>query len=258
MIKAAFFDVDNTLYDWASGRFIESGIEAIREISRKGVKVFVCSARPYASLREFGVFDLGIHWNGVISNCGAFVSLGNRTLRKLIMSPQNVRKLCKIATSNSLTMELVTAKTRFLIAPGNTFLENYHGTYSDSVPPVHAYRGDGVTGVLLFAPEEMDPLFHKELPQLIYYRFHDFGVDISEQEHRKGDGIGYILKKLNLKRDEVIGFGDDTQDITMRDSAIFVCVGNGKDEVKAAADYVCPPIAEDGLVEALRHYEVLP
>lgn len=257
MIKAAFFDVDNTLYDWRSRRYIPSGVKAIQKIAKKGIKVFVCSARPYASLREFGVFDLGIRWNGVISNCGAFVTLGNRTLRKLVMTQQKVRKLCKIATSHSLTMELVTAKTRFLIAPGNTFLENYHGTYVDAVPPVHPYRGEGVTGVLLFAPEEYDPLFQRALPELTYYRFHECGVDISEQEHRKGDGIDCVLRELRLKKEEVLGFGDDTQDITMRDSAIFVCVGNGKDEVKEAADYVCPPIDEDGIEEALRHYGAL-
>ncbi len=257
MIKAAFFDIDNTLYDWGIGKFIPSGIEAVKQLNRKGIKVFICSARPYASVKEFGVFDLGIHWNGVITNCGAFVSLGNRTLRKMDMTPSKVRKLCKIALSRSLTMELVTAKTRYLIAPGNTFLENYHGTYSDNVPPVHHYRGEGVTGVLLFAPEEFDPLFKEELPDLNYYRFHEFGVDISEGEHRKGDGIGIILNALGLRRDEAVAFGDDFQDITMKDGAIFVAVGNGKEEVKAVADYVTPPIAEDGLLIGLQNLGVL-
>ena len=257
MIKAAFFDVDNTLYDWELRKFIPSGIEAIRRLNRLGIKVFICSARPYASIKEFGVYDLGIHWNGVIANCGAYVALGNRTLRKMDMTPSKVRKLCKIALSNSLTMELVTAKTRYLIAPGNTFLQNYHGTYSDTVPPVHHYRGEGVTGVLLFAPEEYDPLFHEALPDLNYFRFHEYGVDISEGEHRKGDGIGIILNALGLRRDEALAFGDDIQDITMKDGAIFVAVGNGKEEVKAVADYVTPPIAEDGLLIGLQNLGVL-
>jgi len=257
MIKIAFFDVDNTLYDWNTRQFVTSGIAAIRKIARQGVKVVLCSARPYASMKEFGVFDLGIHWNGVISNCGAYVSFGGKTLRNLIMTPSKVRKLCKIALSHSLTMELVTAKSRFLIAPGNNYLENYHGTYSDSVPPVHHYRGDGVTGVLLFAPEQYDAIFKKELPELNYYRFHDCGVDISEEEHRKGDGIGMILDHLGLSREEALAFGDDTQDITMGERAVFVCVGNGKDEVKAAADYVCPAIVDDGIESAMKHFEVL-
>lgn len=252
MIKAVFFDIDNTLYDWGQRRYIPSGIEAIRRLNKKGIKVFICSARPYASMKEFGVFDLGVHWNGVIGNCGAYVSLGNRTLRKMDMNPKTVRKLRKIALSHSLTMEFVTAKTRFLIAPGNPYLENYHGTYSDIVPPVHPYRVEGVTGVLLFAPEEYDKYFKQALPNLNYYRFHECGVDISEEEHRKGDGISIILNALGIKREEALAFGDDFQDITMKDGAIFVAVGNGREEVKAAADHVCPPIAEDGLLIGLQ------
>ena len=175
----------------------------------------------------------------------------------MVMSPQIIRKLCKIAVSNSLTMELVTAKTRFLIAPGNTFLKNYHGTYSDTVPPVHPYRGEGTTGVLLFAPAEYDPLFQSSLPELNYYRFHPCGVDISEGEHKKGDGISILLRELGYHRNEALGFGDDVQDITMREGCIFVAVGNAKDEVKEAADYVTDPIADGGIEKALRHFEVL-
>ena len=257
MIKAVFFDVDNTLYDWPTRQWISSTIEAIKAMQRKGVKAFVCTARPYASFREFGGLNLGIHWNGIIASCGAYVTLGNRVLRFMKMNPQNVRKLCKIALSNSITMELVTAKTRYLIAPGNTFLENYHGTYSDTVPPVHPYRGEGVSGALLFAPKEYDQLFLEALPGVSYFRFHEYGVDVSDVERRKGEGMSFILDELGLKREEVLAFGDDFQDIAMKDSAIFVCVGNGKEEIKAAADYVCPPIVEDGIVEALKKFEVL-
>ena len=257
MIKALFFDVDNTLYDWASRRFIPSGIAAIKKAKRKGVKAFLCSARPYASMKEFGVFDLGIHFDGYISSCGSIAVLGNKTLQKNVMSAKDVRKISKIAIENHLTMEIVTPKTRFLIAPGNTYLENYHGTYSDSVPPVHPYRGGDVTGILLFAPTEFDPPFHKALPHLTFYRFHDCGVDIMDKEHRKGEGIQKILDVLGIKKEEALSFGDDTQDITMADSTIFVCVGNGKEEVKEAADYVCPPIDEDGIEKALKQFKVI-
>ncbi len=257
MIKAVFFDVDNTLYDWPTRQWVQSTLNAIKAIQRSGVKVFVCTARPYASFREFGGFDLGVHWNGIIASCGAFVTLGRRVLRFQTMSPQNVRKLCKIALSHSITMELVTAKTRYLIAPGNTFLENYHGTYSDTVPPVHPYRGEGVSGALMFAPREYDALFQEALPNVSFFRFHDFGVDVSDFEHRKTEGMERIIKELGLKKEEVLSFGDDFQDISMGESSIFVCVGNGREEVKAAADYVCPPIVEDGIPQALRRFEVL-
>ena len=73
-IKAAFFDVDWTLYDHHNRRYVPSGIEAIKRLKQKGVMVFVCSARPYESLKQFGVFDLGIAWDGYIACAGALLS----------------------------------------------------------------------------------------------------------------------------------------------------------------------------------------
>ena len=257
-IKAAFFDIDNTLYNWKKREFVPSGIEAIKALKRKGIKVFLASARPYRSQVEFGAFALGIHWDGYISSSGAIAVIGNHYVKKTLMAEQDVHALVALARKNDLTMEVVTPKTRFLIAPGNTYLESYHGTYSDTTPPVHAYRGGQCTGVLLFAPSLHDEEFMTKLPHLEYYRFHECGLDIMPSEHRKGDGIAAILNALGFKKEEAISFGDDTQDITMGEASFLVCMGNGKDEVKEAADYVALPIAEDGLAKALYDLGVLP
>lgn len=254
--KAAFFDIDNTLYDWVNHRYEQSGIEAIKKLKKAGVKVFISTARPYGSMKEFGIFDLGIHWDGYIVSAGAIAVCGSRCLQKQLMRPSDVRKIIKIALANHLTMEVVSPKTRYLIAPGNTFLTNYYGTYADSTPPVHRYWGGEVTGALLFAPVEYDEAFHKALPHLIYYRFHECGVDIMPVEHRKGEAIKTIIGDLGISKDETIAFGDDFQDISMKDSAFFVCMGNGREEVKAEADFVTKSIEEGGIAYALEELGV--
>ena len=256
-IKAAFFDIDNTLYDWKRKEFNASGLAAIKKLKRQGVKVFLASARPYRSQVEFGAFNLGIHWDGYIASCGGIAVVGGKYVTKELMAEKDVKKLCALAHKNHLTMEVVTPRTRFLIAPGNTYLESYHGTYSDITPPVHPYRGGQCTGVLLFAPADHDEEFACELPHLLYYRFHDFGLDITPCEHLKGEGIRAILKEIGVSKEEAISFGDDYQDISMRDASFFVAMGNGKEEVKAAADYVAPPIGENGLEKALIDLGVL-
>ena len=256
-IKAAFFDIDNTLYNWKKKEYNDSSVQAIKRLKKQGVKVFLASARPYMSQKEFGAFDLGIHWDGYIASSGAIAVVGNRYVKQTLMAEKDVRKLCSIAKKLDLTMEVVTPRTRFLIAPGNTYLESYHGTYSDIVPPVHPYKGGPCTGVLLFAPDSHDAEFQAALPHLTYYRFHPFGVDIMPEEHLKGEGIASILRELGIEDDEAISFGDDVQDISMRDHSFFVAMGNGKDEVKEAADYVAAPIGEDGLAKALLDLGVL-
>jgi len=250
-IQAAFFDIDNTLYDWKNREWTPSGIAAVKAIKKKGIKVFICSARPYQSIKEFGVFDMGIKWDGYVASAGGIAFAKGKYLLKTLMDVDDVRCLIKVARKNHLTMEIVTPKTRYLIAKGNTFLENYYGTYSDSTPPVRRYRGGEVTGALLFAPEQYDELFQKELPNLVYYRFHETGVDVMPEEHLKGEGIQAILDAYGLTREEAVSFGDDLQDISMNQASFLVCMGNGRDEVKKEADLVTDEIWNDGVKNAL-------
>ena len=82
-LKAAFFDVDWTLYDHKAKRYVPSGIAAINELKHKGVKVFICSARPYESLRLFGAFDQGVKWDGFIACAGAYEQALRRDTPKI-------------------------------------------------------------------------------------------------------------------------------------------------------------------------------
>lgn len=257
-IKIAFFDIDWTLYDHAAQRYIPSAIEAIRRLKANGVKVFLCSARPYHSQKHFGAFDLGIAWDGYIASCGAIAAVGKKTIRKLLVDKRRIRHLVKTVTSLGLTMEIVTPKSRFMVAPPNEHVASYHNVYREIVPPVHPYYNEECTGALLFAPEEYDEQLKKANPGLTFFRFHDFGVDIVQDPHEKGEAIADILAYYGYKKEEAISFGDDYQDLSMKISTgIFVAVGNGRVEVKAQADYVTAPIAEDGIAKALVHFGLI-
>lgn len=253
MIKAAFFDVDWTLYDHEAKCYVSSGIEAIKKLKKKGVKVFVCSARPYDSLKKFGVFDLGIKWDGYIGSAGSIAVVKNKTVYKSVMKKEDVKKLVKFLKENNLAAEFITPKTRFLVGKYNEDVATYYGVYVDVLPSEKEYRNQEVTGALFFCKEQYDAPLEKILPNLVYYRFFETGLDIMPKLHKKGEAISHILKYLGIHRSEAIGFGDDIQDITMKEGLdTFVCVGNGKDEVKEAASFVTKPIIEDGIEFAMQ------
>ena len=55
-----------------------------------------------------------------------------------------------------------------------------------------------------------------------------------------------------------MAFGDNNHDIEMLQFAkIGVALGEGTDKVKAAADYVTTGIDDDGVYNALKHYELI-
>ena len=251
--SVAFFDVDWTLYDHASQRFIPSGIEAVKKLERQGTKVFICSARNYQSIRSFGLYKLGIHWSGYISCAGGIAVVGNHYVKKDLVDPKIVRRLCNTASEMGRNLEIITPKSRFLISQPDRYTKEYYSVFKDGMPEVRPYKGQPSTGVLFFGPESDDQELKRRNPGLTYFRFAPYGMDIQINPHIKGEGIAAVLNYLGIPKEEAIGFGDDYQDMSMADAcSTFVCMGNGKEEVKKVAALVAPRIEENGLAVALK------
>ena len=258
-IKIVFFDVDWTLYDHKRVCFDQSGIAAIKNLKKThDCKIILCTARPFHSMRNLGVFKLGIKWDGYICSNGAVAKVGKTYLRKSLMDNFDVKRISEKAISLGLTMERVGIKSRSLIAPKNSYVDKLYSVYKEVTPPVKSYRGQRLTGLLLFAPDEFDAEMKSVCSDVIYSRFDDFGVDIMGVPHLKGDAIPLVIKHYGFSSDEALAIGDDLQDISMAKAVgNFVCMGQGKEEVKAVAQYVTTSIDQAGVRNALLHFNLL-
>ena len=55
-----------------------------------------------------------------------------------------------------------------------------------------------------------------------------------------------------------MAFGDGGNDISMlRHAGIGVAMGNAKEDVQAAANYVTNSVDEDGIANALKHFGII-
>ena len=55
-----------------------------------------------------------------------------------------------------------------------------------------------------------------------------------------------------------MAFGDGGNDISMlKHAGIGVAMGQAKEEVKAAADYVTTSVDEDGISQAMEHFGII-
>ena len=71
----------------------------------------------------------------------------------------------------------------------------------------------------------------------------------------KADSLDRLLKILGLTKEELIAFGDGYNDISMiKYAGLGVCMANGKDETKAAADYITLSNDEEGIPAALEKF----
>ena len=76
--------------------------------------------------------------------------------------------------------------------------------------------------------------------------------DVFRKGQNKAMGIEAVLKKEGLSWEDCVVFGDSTNDVEMlKKAGLGVCMGNGCEAAKEAADYVCGRIDEDGLAKAI-------
>ena len=67
-----------------------------------------------------------------------------------------------------------------------------------------------------------------------------------------------MIRYCGIKLEDAMSFGYGGNDISrMRHAAIGVAMGNAKDDVKAAANYITTSVDEDGIKNALTHFGII-
>lgn len=258
MIKIAFFDIDGTLFDNAKQIWKKKTMEGIKQIQKRGIKCVLCTSRPYHSMEKLGAFDQGIKFDGWIGSCGAVASYNGKIIQRFSLNPELVKKFIEKCGKDGYTMEVVGIYERTLIYPQTKESLKFYDYYKESIPPLKPYDGNEAITMNFFAPSSVRDEYSKEFPTLIINEYIPNCFDIMEHMHRKSEGMKAVLDELGYSKDEAIAFGDDIPDIEMLKAAsTFVCMGQGKEEVKKIASFVSKPVSEDGVYHGLKHYGLL-
>jgi Cof subfamily protein (haloacid dehalogenase superfamily) len=68
----------------------------------------------------------------------------------------------------------------------------------------------------------------------------------------KAAGLDFLADRMGFTREQTIAFGDGENDVELVDWAGHgIAVENAHDRVKAVADWVCPPAADEGVAQVL-------
>jgi len=106
-----------------------------------------------------------------------------------------------------------------------------------------------------------DPSLHDEIRKRMYDRFGDTihilrsfptFLEVVNAGVSKGEGLKIAMWHRGLKKEEVIAFGDEENDLPMFTAAGFCAAPeSAREKIKNAADFVYGPIAEEGLAAYL-------
>ncbi len=250
-------DFDNTFLsttDTVSAR----QLEAVRKFSELGGKFFLCSGRLFASIREEAK-RFGIHGD-VICYDGAMVANIDTGEIKYhdSMSVDVAVSLIKLLEEEGHIIH-VYIDDKLYISEKSEYTDFYCNackighTEVGKLSEFVQSQGKSVTQILVVGTAETISDLNARLSAIPNSGFvtlpsADYLLDIVSSTASKGNTLKKVCEMHGVKREECVAFGDSPNDISMlRYAGLGVAVGNARDEVKQAADYVCERCDDDGV-----------
>jgi Cof subfamily protein (haloacid dehalogenase superfamily) len=80
-------------------------------------------------------------------------------------------------------------------------------------------------------------------------------LEFASPDVTKAAGLDFLAEHLGFSRERTVAFGDGENDIELVDWAGYgIAVANADDRVKEVADFICPPVDEEGVAQVLEAF----
>ena len=111
---------------------------------------------------------------------------------------------------------------------------------------------------IIFKTQELKARWRKifeQIPDTTVTTSFEANLEIGGATTSKAEALRFLMKKLQVKREELLACGDSPNDENMlRFAGLGVAMGNALPEVKEAADYVTSSNEEDGVAEVIEKF----
>ncbi len=263
MIRLLALDLDQTLFgnDLAFSPRVKA---AVAEAQKAGLVVTIATGREAAVAARFAR-DLGLT-APIICTQGACIydHVHDRILRNETLSPTLLPRLINAATRHNWNFHFEMANRLFLPAHSNhppAFFELLRYSKWSRVDNLLDALKDGPHKMVVTVEHVEDrPQLIAEMtralgPDVTIVPSHPFLVEALPPHVNKGHALEWLAKSLNIPQAEVMAIGDSDADISMIEWAgLGVAMGNASSNVKAAADWTAPTLAEDGAAVAIERF----
>ncbi len=252
MIKAAFFDIDGTLFSHQTKTVPDSAKYAIRELRRQGVRTFIASGRHITSIRATEPLK-DVEFDGYVTVNGQYCFDREGVIYDNALDPADVRTMEAHAARRNLALGFMEAE-KLYINLHDDCVRFVHGFIQLPLPEIGDLKAgcnNKVYQMIVYAgDEELDML--PKLESTVSTRWVAGGVDMIPATGSKAIGIAHVLKHYGIDPSEAIAFGDGDNDIEMLGAVgTSVVMGNASDAVKAHGTMVTDSVDEDGIYNAL-------
>lgn len=276
--KVVFFDIDGTVWDW-NWVIPESAKEAIRKLKENGHHPIICSGRSKSNIMNETLLSLG--FEGIVCACGGYVECDGKVLYENYVDNSIVKEI--VETANECRVPIV------LEGPTHCWISEKGFEKDDFVTRMYEAMGDGAVTMKGYTPDIKANKFsgditvasdYETFKSVIskYFQVIEHGItpDVNNKRNdkdfsivkgvfevvppgiSKAHGIKILCDYLGTTPKEAIAIGDSNNDLEMIECVgCGIAMGDGADTLKSIADYVTTGIWEDGIYNALSHFNLI-
>ena len=261
-IKAAIFDIDDTLFDMKTKSFIPSAIVALRMLQENGIIVILATGRPPQTAKA--IHDQGLYPDYIVCTNGHIIldRKGN-IIEAKTFSTELVQEVYDYCIMNNIGLLWKYPDLTYEYIHNDVF-ENFYNKTKDSRKKVvfddqkqHLIRepNGGCLGSSVVQANAFNAKFAK---RCVAIKIDERSSDLLLYGVNKLSAVEEVLEANGICFDECIAFGDNNNDIEILSKVgISVAMGNGSKELKEKADYITDSINDDGVYKALIKYGLI-
>lgn len=261
------FDLDGTVL---SEQFVISPrvLAAIQEAKTRGVHVTIATGRPPAVTLPYAE-QIGVTAPILCLQGGLVYDTTSRRALRHITLPHTLA--CELIALEDaypqwqavayLNGDMFMSSKRY----DDAFYESLLGKdYSLHTDMCGALAGDNPDKVLFIIEPPDAKAILRVLGEVVGERAsvvqsHARFIEVNPLGATKGAGLAWLAQHLNIPRERVMAIGDQDNDVSMlKWAGLGVAMGNGSPAAQAVADWIAPPIHEDGAAVAIERFILKP
>lgn len=261
--KLIVVDMDGTLLN-SQKEVSERNKKAVKEALNSGVNVAIATGRIYTSARFYAKL-LGIY-TPIIACNGALIRdfRNNRPIYCNSIKQEDSINIAQICKKHNVYFHFYDDERFFVEKLGYTSLKYYQCDEKNAEEDqIHFVKIENTVDYLekndieilkfVIIDDNMEKLKNvkKELQEIntleISKSWYN-NIEVMTKGVSKGKAVGKLREIYQLKREEIIAFGDNYNDLSMKDYVgTFVAMGNGEEIVKQQAGFITTSNDEDGV-----------
>jgi hypothetical protein len=257
---ALFFDIDGTLVSFKTHEIPPSTIFALMQAKANGSSIYISTGRPPLIITNLGAIEHLI--DGYITTNGALCFVGEELVCCQPIPKEDVMTCVDDCQEKGNSLIVVGRKDVAVIDPkgdvDRIFRKMLAVKNLDKALPLDEVLNQDILQLTPFFSADYEPELMARMPQCVSGRWHPEFTDITANGADKGKGILAMARHEGFDVSRTMAFGDGGNDSSMiMQAGIGVAMGNAIDELKRQADYVTSSVDEDGILNALRRFEVI-